>query len=1125
MHIAGSANGDVGTPRTMAMLRNGSNAAEAPLSITKGLSSGATVVTPPKLGANRSGREGGESFSRLVMEGRLPPRLSRSGTFSQLPLTPLEKEVEEEHPDSIVKSWSSLRRPEVKAYFQKLRQDLDQAIAKSGIVTEVVTAEELESLPLWKQGNWEMYSDENLVRRKLIRNDSALQAVIKEWWNRCTLNKKGQLEKKDYIAMNKRIYVALVEDDDEKEAAKCAETDWQSDAKGKDYMTATQFSDSLYELADMWTMSTEAAEYVQFLQELLENVQALGWGQEKDSSGKNGKNGSSSSNNKQVLVKVPTSRQKKKKKKNVNVAVVKAAANAGDPGGEGRVSPSQTPLPSGLDGHVASPASIFGANDDNDNDGQEALDAAMRRNDNEDNEDDSKDSKRGASDGQGKKHKHKRPGKGGKGRKTQRILRLVQDAKGQRQVRVSEVEDSEEGGGSLSARSYARSVGRQPLTGDAYVLERIMMERLKEASNGAAIKPSTCVIHLMEKGWVSETLLREQFGPVSLPITAAFLRKSLRPRGLPNLQEQQNFERSKERAILFSRLDEGIGGMMPTTREQRMGLEEEIASHWQDIERIETDREESMESDSDSASDRCMADEDEEDGENELTERLQVVTVGRMERPLSARTVTSITSAATSQHSIRSKSSSLVHTARTQSLASLAFQQTTLASLPGHEWVHAHSQHSHRSCSSRSGVASPRVVHHQRIPTLDLSHLSQPAAGNATSIRRPLSASGRTSNTTPAASSRSTTLPRPQSARSGPVSVSLVEIKPSEKAGQRRRNIQRPVSARAGPRTQTQTEKQTHTQTQKQHPGGRHAKGEGTKKVGPWWGEAKFGVEAQVQSKLSAVSAAHAERENSFYCFEPTVPKGGTTGGGGSTATSHHHREEKDEGDASAPLNEVPDVVLAVATLGDRRGGLNVQAGKGGLLTLLAAEKGRPVVGRVTRTQESGPRRPASARYPASAQSMGERRLASYRAPVRRPVASFSVEERLQRMQDLQDQQERPAGVGTPHRTRPHSAPRERMPAALEVAAGVIPLKVGIATPRVVGHDRKFKYIAPQASVSTLMRLGSFSRSGRDSGECEQGHSGRIISIKSYVKQKMDGRRGGSHYVPSEPFAGWRTPR
>ena len=45
-----------------------------------------------------------------------------------------------------------------------------------------------------------------------------------------------------------------------------ARLEWDQDSHGEEEMTEELFYDAMFELVDIWTTSTDAAEYVEFLQ-------------------------------------------------------------------------------------------------------------------------------------------------------------------------------------------------------------------------------------------------------------------------------------------------------------------------------------------------------------------------------------------------------------------------------------------------------------------------------------------------------------------------------------------------------------------------------------------------------------------------------------------------------------------------------------------------------------------------------------------------------------------------------------------------------------------------------------------------------------------------------------------
>ena len=75
-----------------------------------------------------------------------------------------------------------------------------------------------------------------------------------------------------------KVYKLMMpaEDYDEEEAKSAVHEDWATDSRGKGYLTRDMFIDAVFELADVWTVTTEAVEYASFLADLHEKIAADG---------------------------------------------------------------------------------------------------------------------------------------------------------------------------------------------------------------------------------------------------------------------------------------------------------------------------------------------------------------------------------------------------------------------------------------------------------------------------------------------------------------------------------------------------------------------------------------------------------------------------------------------------------------------------------------------------------------------------------------------------------------------------------------------------------------------------------------------------------------------------------
>ena len=131
----------------------------------------------------------------------------------------------------------------------------------------------------------EHYTLENLAKRADLRNDPEVQQVLDLWWTTAiqasrsgaqsvavSADAERSLSRQQYILMSQKLYRALVEEYDEKEAIKQANEDWQRDCRGCKELPKDYFQDAMFELADLYTNSIEAGEYAKFLREVFQCI-------------------------------------------------------------------------------------------------------------------------------------------------------------------------------------------------------------------------------------------------------------------------------------------------------------------------------------------------------------------------------------------------------------------------------------------------------------------------------------------------------------------------------------------------------------------------------------------------------------------------------------------------------------------------------------------------------------------------------------------------------------------------------------------------------------------------------------------------------------------------------------
>ena len=172
------------------------------------------------------------------------------------------------------------RRASVTASMQPALHDIQiEAKAKeaarqdtSSVITEVTSKATVGQVPLWMQGNAAMAELDNLKKRFSLRRHPLVLEALEKWWRTAqhSMQQAGgdgyMLTREEYMQVFSRVFTVMVEEDfDPEEAMTTAEEDWASDAKGGQFMRRSDFLDSLFELADVWTEEIDPQEYADFL--------------------------------------------------------------------------------------------------------------------------------------------------------------------------------------------------------------------------------------------------------------------------------------------------------------------------------------------------------------------------------------------------------------------------------------------------------------------------------------------------------------------------------------------------------------------------------------------------------------------------------------------------------------------------------------------------------------------------------------------------------------------------------------------------------------------------------------------------------------------------------------------
>lgn len=134
---------------------------------------------------------------------------------------------------------------------------------------QIVTfIKEGENVSILKQVNVEMYTDTSIKERKLLAGDDEIIFHIHLWWMDIKKNENDKIDKDTYTKFSSLIYDLLVPDGNDIHKEQITEDDWLRDAEGNDEMDEIQFSQSLFQMADIWSSTNSKEEYINFLTQM-----------------------------------------------------------------------------------------------------------------------------------------------------------------------------------------------------------------------------------------------------------------------------------------------------------------------------------------------------------------------------------------------------------------------------------------------------------------------------------------------------------------------------------------------------------------------------------------------------------------------------------------------------------------------------------------------------------------------------------------------------------------------------------------------------------------------------------------------------------------------------------------
>jgi len=145
-------------------------------------------------------------------------------------------------------------------------------LAKEQASAEVhVGQEESEQQVLAHLGDLRFYTVDAMQSRAKLRSHPRILQMVRELWECEDLQKVHQdsIAESEYSRLSVKLSQALTGCMDRDENLATAAEDWQTDSGGKGYMTHREFHNAIFELVDVWCLTTDLEEYVGCLARLL----------------------------------------------------------------------------------------------------------------------------------------------------------------------------------------------------------------------------------------------------------------------------------------------------------------------------------------------------------------------------------------------------------------------------------------------------------------------------------------------------------------------------------------------------------------------------------------------------------------------------------------------------------------------------------------------------------------------------------------------------------------------------------------------------------------------------------------------------------------------------------------
>lgn len=117
-----------------------------------------------------------------------------------------------------------------------------------------------------------LHSDQMLLMRESIRFSARIRSLLTMVWLAADADFSGKLDHTEYMLLNQKLQVAVIGEFDPVEGVEMAQRDWTMDSQGRHHLNFSRFSQSWFQIVDLWTDDVDEDLYYDFLYQLVQRL-------------------------------------------------------------------------------------------------------------------------------------------------------------------------------------------------------------------------------------------------------------------------------------------------------------------------------------------------------------------------------------------------------------------------------------------------------------------------------------------------------------------------------------------------------------------------------------------------------------------------------------------------------------------------------------------------------------------------------------------------------------------------------------------------------------------------------------------------------------------------------------